>query len=88
MRVDERERKKRTYAQGKREKETGKAMKKKKISVIKVNNGYCRSNAIEAQRTGIMIYRMNGMREIRKKEKWFREGENGNKRNRMWKNRK
>lgn len=61
---------------------------KEEISVIKVNNGYCRSNVIEAQRTGIMIYRMNGMREIRKKEKWFREGENGNKRNRMWENRK
>lgn len=74
--------------QKEKEKKTGRAMKKKKMSVIKVNNGYCGSNVIEAQRIGITIFRMNGMREIRKKENWFRDGENGKKRNRMWKNRK
>lgn len=58
--MDERERKKSAYVQGKRK--TGKEAEKKEISSSPVKYyGYCRSNAIQTENYGIFKYRVKEM---------------------------
>lgn len=64
-----RERKKRTY-------EKKEQWERRKYQIL-VNNGYCRSNATEAENriNEIFKYRMNGIRDIRKQENGLGKGE-------------